>query len=154
MARQAGPYFITGTIGGLTFYSMGGRYYVRRKSSLSKHRVKTDRVFAGLRHHSDLLGIASSLSSVVYQSLPRERRDIGLFRRMTGKAKRWLEAGYPVLQIKEMLVMFTRQLSHEPESVPALPSVKDPVFYADQLLAVIFSTRLCQNKPALLPEPP
>lgn len=154
MARQAGPFFITGTIGGLTFYHMGGQYYVRRKSSLSKRRVKTDPVFSGLMRHANLLGVASSLSSLVYRSLPRERRDIGLFRRMTGKAKRWLEAGYSVSQAREMLWLFTRQKHHGQDSVPLFPLVGHPVFFADQLLAAIFSRKSFKGNLTLLPEPP
>ena len=45
MAKQIGEYKIKGTVGDITFYKMEGEWYARRKSGLSRERVKRAKEF-------------------------------------------------------------------------------------------------------------
>ncbi|WP_158267045.1 hypothetical protein [Chitinophaga niastensis] len=42
MARMGSSFSYTGTIGICCFYKLGGKYYLRKKSSLSGRRVKKE----------------------------------------------------------------------------------------------------------------
>ena len=61
MARQIGIIRATGTIDGLTFYRLAGKYYLRRKSSLTKERIKKDKAYELFRWHSSLHGAAAKI---------------------------------------------------------------------------------------------
>ena len=74
MARQAGELFITGSIDGLCFYQMKGRYYVRTESSLTSKRVKRDPKFKRTMALANIFGEASRIASKVYRALPVEQR--------------------------------------------------------------------------------
>jgi len=52
LAVQCGPILLTGQLGGLSFYEMGGKYYVRRKTSHRAERIKTDPAFASTHQNS------------------------------------------------------------------------------------------------------
>jgi hypothetical protein len=93
MARQAGNHFIEGTLDDLTFYKMDGVYYVRMKSSLTRKKVLKSPRFALTRMHAGQLGEASRIASVIYKGIPREERNIRLFRSIVGKAKVMLGKG-------------------------------------------------------------
>jgi len=95
MAKQAGILQITGTISNLTFYEMGGQYYVRLKSSLSGKRVKTSPAFALTMLYAERLAMCSQTASQLYRSLPKEKQQVVLYRKMTGTAMRLLKAGIP-----------------------------------------------------------
>jgi hypothetical protein len=94
MAKQAGDIKITGTIEGLCFYRMEGRYYVRRKSTLTGRRFQRDAAFAGSRRSAGLLASASSLASRLYRRLPKERKARAVFQRLTGDVKLLLATGW------------------------------------------------------------
>lgn len=79
MAKQSGDFVFTGTIDDLTFYRMEGRYYVRRKSSLSGKRFHTDASFAGSRQSSSRFGEGNRLASTLYRMIPKEKRQYALF---------------------------------------------------------------------------
>lgn len=51
MAKQKGILEIEGTIGELSFYKANGGFFVRRKSSVSKSRIKNDRAYARTREN-------------------------------------------------------------------------------------------------------
>ncbi len=93
MARQIGPYYITGTIDDICFYQLDGQYYARLKSSLTGKRVKTDPRFARTREYAGLLAKASSLASAVYRSLPAHTRNRQLYQRLTGQVMQLLKDG-------------------------------------------------------------
>lgn len=82
MARQIGDIKLTGTIGGITFYRMGGEYYARMKSSLTAKKVKAHPHFALTRMYAKWLGEASKLASEVYRTLPVEERKYTVFCRL------------------------------------------------------------------------
>ena len=93
MARQLGPIYIKGTLDDLTFYQMDGEHYVRMKSRLSKKKVLTCPRFALTRMHANQLAEASRIASVIYKQIPKEERNIKLFRSIVGKAKVLLWTG-------------------------------------------------------------
>ncbi|HEV7333266.1 MAG TPA: hypothetical protein VGN63_19685 [Flavisolibacter sp.] len=93
MARQTGPVKITGTIDDICFYKMEGDYFARRKSSLSGKRFWKDRVFAGSRRSSGLLGAASPLASRLYRQLPKEKKGRPQFQQLVGSIRAFLQKG-------------------------------------------------------------
>ena len=93
MARQAGTILIEGTLDDLTFYKMDGVYYVRMKSSLTRKKVLNSPRFALTRMHASQLGEASRIASVIYKQVPKEEKNIKLFRSIVGKAKVLLAEG-------------------------------------------------------------
>lgn len=109
MSKQCGPVYITGTVKGICYYRMNGKYYARRKSSLSRKRVKKDRVFALTRKYAELLGEASSVAAVVYRLLPKGQKKLSLYRAMTGQAMRMLKQGASEAEVKERLEQEVRK---------------------------------------------
>lgn len=93
MAKQAGLIKLTGTIGNITFFEMNGEYYARAKSSLTAKRVKKDPAFELTRMYARRLGLASGAAARVYRSLPREEREVALYRRMVSKGQQLLKEG-------------------------------------------------------------
>ena len=93
MPKQKGPVYFTGTRGDACFYKMDGQYYVRKKSSLSGKRVKHAPSFELTRVYADLLAQASRLAAAVYRPLPKEQKNLVLYRAMTGEALRMLKQG-------------------------------------------------------------
>ena len=85
MATQIGLLQIKGTIHGICFYKMDGKYYARTKSSLSGERVKSDPVFAETMRHAERMGIASKIASAIYrQTVPEHERSREKYRELVG----------------------------------------------------------------------
>lgn len=103
MAKQKGPVYFTGCSNGITFYKMDGKYYQRRKSSLSGKRVKRDPVFKRTMKYAGLLGQASKLAGSIYRSVPLKDRKHALYRQMTGEAMRMLKQEMDTAHIEEQL---------------------------------------------------
>jgi hypothetical protein len=103
MPKQKGPKFISGTINGLTYYKLNGRYYVRKKSSLSRRRVKRSPAFQRTMEYAGLLGQASQLASAVYRMLPRQQQKVERYRALTSKAMQLLKEGLDVAAVKARL---------------------------------------------------
>ena len=104
MARQAGHLFITGTLGDVTYYKMDGIYYARMKSSLSRKKVLTSPRFERTRQHANQLAEASRIASSVYKQIPKEQRNIKLFRAIVGEAKMLLATGSDKEVVLEVLL--------------------------------------------------
>jgi hypothetical protein len=100
MARQTGHIFITGTLDDVTYYKMDGIYYARMKSTLSRKKVLTSPRFARTRMHANQLADASRIASTLYKSIPKEKRNIKLFRAIVGQAKVLLAQG----KVKEVVL--------------------------------------------------
>ena len=109
MSKQCGPVYITGTVKGICYYRMNGKYYARRKSTLSRKRVKRDRVFALTRKYAELLGQASSIAARVYRLLPKAQKKLSLYRAMTGQAMGMLKRGMSEEKVKERLEQEVRK---------------------------------------------
>jgi hypothetical protein len=85
MATQMGLLQISGTVHGICFYKMDGKYYARKKSKLAGERVKSDPVFAETMRHSKRMGSASKIASVLYrQIVPPNERSRDKYREVVG----------------------------------------------------------------------
>ena len=103
MARQIGHIFITGTIHDVTYYKMFGTYYARMKSSLSRKKVLTSPRFARTRMHANQLADASRIASQLYRNIPKEKRNMSMFRSIVGKAKVLFAQGKDKEEAMELL---------------------------------------------------
>ena len=93
MAKQIGLLQIMGTVHGICFYKMDGKYYARTKSSLSGERVKSDPVFAETMRYAERMEIASKIASAIYrQTVPEHERSREKFREVVSMVKRGLAA--------------------------------------------------------------
>ena len=93
MAKQCGPIFLECTWDNLTFYKMEGKYYVRKKSRLTREKVLTHKAFWRTRLYANMLANASKIASSIYSDLPVEWRQFWMFRSFTGEAFSMLEGG-------------------------------------------------------------
>ncbi len=91
MAKQCGPIFLECTWDDLTFYKMDGKYYVRKKSRLTREKVLKHHTFAKTRFYADRLVIASKIASSIYSDLPTDWRQFWMFRDFTGEAMTMLD---------------------------------------------------------------
>ena len=103
MAKQVGPILLKGTIHGLTFYKSNGENYARPKSSLTKKKVKTARVFAGSRAASERFSLANKMASKVYQALPPEQKQYKLFPKLKKSSIRLFHLKMEPKAIKALL---------------------------------------------------
>lgn len=93
MAKQESTQPITGTVDGICYYKMEGKYYARQKSSLTGKRVKEDPAFAGTMQHANLMGRASGIVKPIYATLPTHVKKQFTYPQLTGKAISLLKAG-------------------------------------------------------------
>ncbi len=93
MGKQAGPLRLIGTHTDLTLYAMNGEFLFRKKSSLDKHRVKTDPAFENSRRASAAFGAASTVAKKAYWQLPGEKRKHRVFGKVTAMARKLLKEG-------------------------------------------------------------
>ncbi|HEY0608895.1 MAG TPA: hypothetical protein VGD35_04545 [Chitinophaga sp.] len=109
MSKQRGPVYYTGTIDGICYYKMNGKYYARRKSTLSRKRVRRDPTFARTRRNAELLGQASRVAAGVYRLLPRVQKKLDLYRAMTGQAMEMFKKGASEVEVKERLELAVKK---------------------------------------------
>jgi hypothetical protein len=93
MAQQLGPLFFECTWDDLTLYKMVGKYYLRKKSRLTREKVLMHKAFRLTRVYANLLAAASKVASSIYNDLPIEWRQFWMFRSFTGEAMKMLEDG-------------------------------------------------------------
>jgi hypothetical protein len=86
MAKQIGEIMIVGTVADITFYRMEGKYYARRKTSLTGKRVKRDLRFTRTMESAHRLAKGSQLASKVYRSLPKHEQVYALFKELKSMA--------------------------------------------------------------------
>lgn len=103
MATVHGFFPLVRTIGNLTFYMMDGKNYVRKKSSLSRKKVKTSAAFAPTRQYAGLMAMASRIGSQLYQSLPIRWRQAWMYRTFTGEALKLLKTGQSIEEVHAAL---------------------------------------------------
>jgi hypothetical protein len=104
MAKQAGPIFIEGTMGGITFYKRKGSYVARKKTSLNKKRVTNDPAFAASRKASAGFGTAAKLAKTIYWQLPAHKRGRGIIGKITGMAVGMLAKGSTQKVIEQQIL--------------------------------------------------
>jgi hypothetical protein len=76
MAKQAGDFFIEGTIDDLTFYKMDGGYYVRMKSSLTGKKFWRGKAFERSRESCRRFSEGNKLASKLYRMVEEEKKSI------------------------------------------------------------------------------
>ncbi|NII27370.1 hypothetical protein HB364_19935 [Pseudoflavitalea sp. X16] len=120
MAKFTGIPPITGTIGPVCIYKMYGKYFMRTASSLTGKRVKKDPAFRKTMQYAGLLAKASRIASAVYRTLPADRKQHSLYRKLTGEAMTWLKEEWTVEEVLAYLLkMYTVQpvQASEPETI-------------------------------------
>lgn len=110
---------VTGTIGPICIYKMHGQYFLRTRSSLTGKRVKKDPAFRKTMMYAALLGKASRIGSAVYAMLPSERKQHGLYRKLTGEAMQWLKYQW---EEKDIIEYLQQQYLQQPISIRAYKS--------------------------------
>jgi hypothetical protein len=108
----------TGTIGPICIYQMHGKYFLRTASSLTGKRVKKDPAFRKTMMYAALLGKASRIGSAVYASIPPERKQHSLYRKLTGEAMTWLKYEW---KEEEIIAYLLKQYGQ-----PAIQLKKEP----------------------------
>jgi len=103
MAKQIGFIKITGCYQHISFYRLYENYYARRKSSLSRSRVKNDLAFRKTREYASWMGTASKIGSAVYRTFCREKRDRKIYQALTGNALQMLKEGFTKKEIHKYL---------------------------------------------------
>ena len=93
MAKQMNETIFTGRIGGLVFYEMEGKGYVRRKSGLTRKQFFTQSCFAGSRNSAERFALANRIAGAFYRQLPVHERDYGLFCKLKRTAILLLKEG-------------------------------------------------------------
>ncbi|MFT3823434.1 MAG: hypothetical protein QM731_05915 [Chitinophagaceae bacterium] len=103
MAKQLGRFKYEKTLGCITFYRRGDKWYARQKSSLSRRRVKTSKEFANTMKSAHRLGRAAKHAAAVYSKLPESWKLFELYRKLTGIAVRLLKEGRGCNDIRHAL---------------------------------------------------
>jgi hypothetical protein len=157
MAKQAGDIKLTGCIHNLQFYKMDGKYYVRKKSSLTGRRVKTDKAFTLTMAYADLLKMASPIASKVYLQMPKNERDNKYRQKLVGLAMQMIKQGMPVEEIYEYLYDQTFPAPKHIEIVSE-QKVAASITFAEAILKRIFLNGIpelkSENDPVLEAMPP
>lgn len=109
MSKQRGPVYFTGTADGICYYKMNGKYYARRKSTMSRKRVRRDLAFARTRRNAELLGQASRVAAGIYRLLPRAQKKLDLYRAMTGQAMAMFKKGVDEAEVRDQLQQVAKQ---------------------------------------------
>jgi len=136
MGKQKGPTYITGTFNGLCYYQMDGNYYVRRKSSLSRRRVKRSPAFKRTMHYAGLLAQASRIASEVYRITPRKSRKREIYHGLTGKAFELLKKGLQADLVTEQL-----KAAYRPPTAAPVQQVEKPATAPVKVLRVLRQQR-------------
>ncbi len=140
MAKQCGPNYITGTIGGITFYQLNGEYLAKQKSSLEGKRVKNDPRFSNTMRNAHWFGEASTIKSEVFHYLLRlgpERLDNSkrIDRKMQSRAVTMVRSGMAKEEIKRVLL---KEFEHYalPKENKKIRKKKNPVdnSFADKVV--------------------
>ncbi|MFC0772968.1 hypothetical protein [Terrimonas alba] len=150
MAKQLGPFFIRGTIGGICFYKMDGIYYARAKSSLDRKRVTQDPAFRETMRYAGLLGKAATIASFIYKHLNKDKKGLISYRQLTGQAMRLLKENKTEEEVRELL---QRQWV---EDIPIVVSAKEyigaGILFAEKVLLEMFGEVTIGKKDFYYPE--
>jgi hypothetical protein len=97
MAKRLTNSVITGSdkrLGLYFYYSPHfGHNIIRRTTSLTGNRVKTENAFKGFRESGNRMKQASPIAATLYKLIPGEIRQYRLYRLLTGEALKMLKAG-------------------------------------------------------------
>lgn len=96
MARNMGPMDFDGTVGELTFYRLKGVRRVKRKSHVSKKKIKTSPRSQGTRDMNMEFGGASKVTTAIRRSLVMMEKEFGesyLSGALTGRLRAMVSMG-------------------------------------------------------------
>lgn len=94
MAKQMGVLKLTGMFDNLVFYKAFGKLLVKRKEGFDVNKEKKDPELYKLKLRSENnFKRATKLASTVYRTLPKERKEHGLFGELTKAAVKVLHEG-------------------------------------------------------------
>ena len=103
---------------GLYFYYSHhfGHNIVRKTTSLTGQRVKTDKAFEGLRESSNRMKQASPIAASLYKLIPPEAKQYSIYRLLTSEALKMIKQGLEVAIIIEALNRtYIEPLINEPQ---------------------------------------
>jgi hypothetical protein len=112
MAKQAGDFFIEGTIDELTYYKMYGRYYVRRKSSLTKKKFHKSKSFERSRESCQRFSEGNRLASRLYRRIKKEKREYSLFCFLKKRAILLLKEGKSLQDAEQILIDYLKEFGY------------------------------------------
>ena len=96
MAKRLTNNVITGSdpkLGLYFYYSPHfGQNIIRRTTSLTGARVKTDKAFKGFRESGNRMKQASPIAASLYKLIPAELKQYSIYRLLTGQALKMLKA--------------------------------------------------------------
>jgi hypothetical protein len=115
---------------------MDGKYYVRKKSSLSRRRVLKDKAFTLTMVHANIMAQASPIASAVYRQIPKPEKDFSYFRALVGMAQTMVKLGMNKEEIYEVLYNLTFPPKQE-LLVVAQPATQSN--FAEEVLKRVFS---------------
>lgn len=144
MAKQIGPFKLQGCYDNICFYKMDGQYFARTKSSLDGKRVRRDPAFKETMRYAGLLGRASKLAAIVYRALPQEKKEPGLYKKLTGQVIRMLKEGKMEKEVLELL----QPMKVKKVSVPIVANnnTVDKNSFADEVLLLVFRVVVAEEE--------
>ena len=145
MAKQVGPFKLRGCYDNLCFYKMDGEYYVRTKSSLSGKRVKKDAAFKKTMQNAHWLGQAAAIASKVYRALPKEKKEAGLYKKLTGQVMRMLKDGKSEKEILEGWQP-KKAANERVRQAAKTNNTLDKISIADEVLLQVFGETVCEGE--------
>jgi len=97
---------------GLYFYysTYFGHNIIRRTTSLTGARVKTDKAFKGFRESSNRMKQASPIAASLYKLIPAENKQYAIYRLLTSEALKMIKEGMDT----EIIVESLRRIYIEP----------------------------------------
>ncbi len=108
MARQVGPIFLEGTVDDLTFYHSGGKWLVKRKSSLNRKMFLRRPCFANTRRNAAWFGSANKLASTVYSCVAPVYRSRDFYNFLAARAHQLIRASLEGPAVMARLVRYLR----------------------------------------------
>lgn len=117
MAKQKGIQGIIGTLGDLTFYEAFGQLLVKGKGGLDPKKVKRNKERYRRRIQcAENFGKASALVRPLYRELPKEKKEHGLFGKLTGMANQMIYKGVGIEEVRIKMEEYMEReivLNHE-----------------------------------------
>jgi hypothetical protein len=129
MAKQAGPFFFTGSIGDVILYKVGDQYLMRMKGSYNTKALQKPGARPLMQLKQQEFGKASKLAKEVYwRQLPRDKRGRGVHNQLTKIARELLKAGKSEAEIKtELVPLYLGEPVAATPTAPAMPTEQPPV---------------------------
>jgi hypothetical protein len=122
MAKQVGPLFFTGTVDGIIFYELNGKYYIRSKGSYkSAKHMRRNPKYKRTMENADQFGIASKMTrEVYYQFVPKAARKHGVYGKLSGLATTLLHEGKNIDEARALLVAHCQSLYNHTNQQPTI----------------------------------